>query len=125
VSETIRAIRYPFALDRGRSELMTEPEHAAHVEQMIKQVLFTAPGERANRPDFGCGVKRMVFAPLSEVSANLVHVTILDALTRWMGTVIKVEKVDVKFASEQLDITVVYTLRTTGARRYLNVGVTT
>jgi phage baseplate assembly protein W len=123
VSEAIRAIRYPFALDRGRSELAVEHDHAAHVEQMIRQVLFTTPGERVNRPDFGCGIRRMVFAPLSDVSANLVQITVLDALNLWLSSLIKVEKVEVKFAAEQLDITIAYGLKTTGERRYLNVTV--
>ena len=123
MSDPIRAIRYPFTLDRARSELAVEPDHAAHVEQMIKQVLFTTPGERVNRPDFGCGIRRMVFAPLSDVSANLVQVTVLDALNLWLSSLIKVEKVEAKFAAEQLDITIAYSLRTTGDRRYLNVSV--
>ena len=124
MSEAIRAIRYPFAVDAGLSELAVELDHAAHVKQMILQVLFTTPGERINRPNFGCGVRRMVFAPLSQASASLAQVTILEALNTWMATLITVDRVDVQHQDERMDITIVYTLKTTGERRYLNVEVT-
>ena len=123
MNDAIRAIRYPFTLDRGRSELAGEPDHGAHVEQMIMQVLFTIPGERVNRPDFGCGIRRMVFAPLTSASASLAQITVLEALERWLSTLIRVDKVEVAFAAEQLDITIAYGLKTTGERRYLNVTV--
>jgi len=103
MSESIRAIRYPFTVDAGLSELAVEPDQTAHVKQMILQVLFTAPGERINRPTFGCGVRRMVFAPLSDASANLAQVTILEALNTWMASLIKTDKVDVQFKDERMD----------------------
>ena len=54
-------LNYPFFIDgRGRSAA-TDRDH--HIRQMIEQVLFTNPGERVNRPDFGCGLRRMVFMP--------------------------------------------------------------
>jgi phage baseplate assembly protein W len=91
---------------------------------MMMQVLFTAPGERIDRPDFGCGVKRLVFAPNSEASATLAQVTIFDALTRWLGTAITVNDVKAAAHDEKLEISIVYTLKTRGERRYLNLEVT-
>ena len=95
-----------------------------HVEQMMFQVLFTAPGERIDRPDFGCGVKRLVFAPNSEVSASLAQVTIFQALTRWLGTAITVNDVKALAIEERLEIKIAYTLKARGERRYLNLEVT-
>lgn len=83
MSTPFTSIKHPIAVDLGRGHLAEEEDYAQHVEQMIFQVLFTAPGERINRPDFGCGVKRLVFAPNSEVSASLAQVTIFQALTRF------------------------------------------
>ena len=40
----IESIRYPFAIDGNAGRLAQEPVYAAHVEQLIKQVLLTAPG---------------------------------------------------------------------------------
>ena len=97
---------------------------SAHVVELIKQVLFTSPGERVNRPDFGCGVKRMVFAPNSEVVASLAQVTIIDSLQRWLDPVITVNTVTVKAIDEVLQILVVYTLKARQQRLYLNLEVT-
>ena len=65
-----RDYAFPFRIDSG-SRQAAEAGYADHVRQMIRQVLLTAPGERINRPDFGCGVKRLVFAPGGDVAATL------------------------------------------------------
>ena len=88
------------------------------------QVLFTAPGERINRPDFGCGVKRLVFAPNSEVSAALAQVTIFQALNKWLGTAITVNDVKALAIDSRMEIQIAYTLKARGERRYLNLEVT-
>jgi len=100
-----------------------ETDYAAHVEQLMKQVLFTNPGERINRPDFGCGIRRMVFAPNSQESASLAQVTIVQALERWLGSVIKVEEVKVKAVEEILEIRISYLLKIRREKRYLDVEV--
>ena len=45
MKRTVDSVAYPFALDRGAGRLAREPDHAEHVEQMIKQILLTSPGE--------------------------------------------------------------------------------
>ena len=55
---------FPFTFDeRGRSAVTDADDH---VRDLIYLVLFTSPGERVNRPEFGCGVKQLLFAPLSD-----------------------------------------------------------
>lgn len=120
----IESIRYPFAIDGGAGRLAQEPQYAEHVEQMIKQVLLTGPGERVNRPDFGCGLRRMVFAPSSDASAQLLQVMVLQSLEKWLGTVISVDRVEVRAVNERLEVLVVYVLKARGERRYLNLEVT-
>ncbi len=124
MNQRIHSIRYPFAIDKGLGTLAEETEYSRHVEQMIRQVLFTNPGERINRPDFGCGIRRMVFAPNSDVSANLTQVIINQALERWLGTLIEVIDVQVTTIEERLEIKIVYLLRARQERRYLNLEVT-
>ena len=124
MSAPFTSIIHPFAVDLGRGRIAEEENYAKHVEQMMFQVLFTAPGERIDRPDFGCGVKRLVFAPNSEVSASLAQVTIVQALTRWLGTAITVNDVKALAIEERLEITIAYTLKARGERRYLNLEVT-
>ena len=120
----ISSVRYPFAVDAAAGRLAQEPDFAQHVEQMIKQVLFTAPGERINRPDFGCGLRRMVFAPNSAAAAQLLQVMVLQSLERWLADVITVDAVEVVAAAEVLEVRIVYVLKARGERRYLNLEVT-
>jgi phage baseplate assembly protein W len=88
-------------------------------------VLLTAPGERINRPEFGAGVRRLVFAPLSPATASLAQTTIYQALTAWLDALIRVEDVRAQTIEPgRLDITVTYLLRARGERRFLNVEVT-
>lgn len=124
MSTRIFSIRYPFAIDAGLGRLAVEASYPEHVEQMMLQVLFTNPGERINRPDFGCGLRRMVFAPNSDVTASLTQVTIYEALDRWLGTLIDVQDVTVKAVEEILEVRITYLLKARQERRYLNLEVT-
>ncbi|GAB4424633.1 MAG: GPW/gp25 family protein [Bacteroidia bacterium] len=119
----INSIKYPFAVDRGLKTLAEENEYREHVIQLIKQVLLTSPGERINRPDFGCEIRRMLFNPNSEVSASLAQVSIFQALEKWLGTVISVEHVKVQPIEELLEIRVVFVIKALQERTYLNLEV--
>ncbi|MEZ6242095.1 MAG: GPW/gp25 family protein [Phycisphaerales bacterium] len=97
---------YPVQFDgAGRT---TQNEYADHVHDLIRQVLFTIPGERVNRPDFGCGVKRLVFMPNSDALAAATKTQIQSALQKWLEGVIRVEKVDVSSDENRLDVSVQY-----------------
>lgn len=124
MSETVRSLRFPPGIDRGRGMWAEERDHAAHVEQMILQVLFTTPGERAMRPDFGCGLRQMVFAPNSEATASLLQVTVRASLDKWLGTVIRTDEVQVRANGERLEVRICYLLRARLERRILNLEVT-
>jgi len=117
-------IRYPFAIDAGARKLAEERDYPAYVEQLIKQVLLTSPGERVNRPDFGCGLRQMVFAPNSDITASLVRVSVIQALERWLGDLIRVDDVTAAAVEETLEVRIAYTLKARGERRYLNLEVT-
>jgi len=123
MQKTVYAFEYPFTVDAGLGRLAVQTDYAEHVEQLIKQVLFTNPGERINRPDFGCGIRRMVFAPNSQESASLAQITIVQALDKWLGSVIKTEEVKIKALEEVLEIRIGYLLKIRRERRYLNVEV--
>lgn len=124
MNKKIHSILYPFALEKGLGTLAEEAEYSEHVEQMVKQILFTSPGERVNRPDFGCGLSRMVFAPNSDTTANLTQVMIVQALEKWISNLIEVIDVKVSANNEKLEVSIVYILRARQERRYLNLEVT-
>src|SRR5215469_11453328 len=68
-------------------------DYAGHVDQMIQQVLFTAPGERVDLPQFGCGLRQLVFSPLSSALAVNTEINVRQALGRWLAGVIDVADV--------------------------------
>ena len=71
-------IDYPFHFDgRGRTAVA---DFEDHIRDMIEQFLFTYPGERVNRPDFGSGLLQMVFAPNSPELAAALQLTIQAGL---------------------------------------------
>jgi phage baseplate assembly protein W len=106
---------HPFHLDAAGRTATTGVDD--HVRDMIYQVLFTNPGERVNRPDFGCGLLRQVFAPASEALATATRFLVQGALQRWLEDVIRVEKVEVTSEDERLVVEVVYQRLDTGERR--------
>lgn len=124
MAEPISSISYPITVDRSLGRLRVETDYAEHVEQMIKQVLLTAPGERPHRPDFGCGLRRMVFAPNDPSTASLTQVTVYQALTRWLSDVIDVGAVEVHVLDSTLEVRITYILKARLERRYLNLQVT-
>lgn len=119
-----RAFKYPIALDSGRSQFKVETDHAAHVDQMIRQVLLTAPGERIDRPDFGAGLRSLVFAPNGDASAAILETTVRQSLDRWLGDVVTVDEVRAEARDEVLQVELVYTLVARQERRFLNLEVT-
>lgn len=118
------SLQYPISVDEARGRLAQESNFDKHIEQLIMQVLMTAPGERINRPDFGCGVKRLVFAPGGEVAATLAQTTVYQALNKWLSGAITVTEVTARAEDALLQIRVGYAVKVSGERRYLNVQVT-
>ncbi|TMQ06588.1 MAG: GPW/gp25 family protein [Deltaproteobacteria bacterium] len=121
--EDFHSIRYPASVDRGLGALSEEQDYVAHVEQLIKQLLFTAPGERVNRPDFGCGLRRLVFAPNNPAAGTLAKISVTHALNTWLSDVLSVEDVAIESADATLSVKIRYILKARQERRYLNLEV--
>ena len=108
-------VDYPFRFDgRGRT---AEVDDDAHIRDMIEQVLFTAPGERVNRPTFGSGVLQLVFAPNADALAAATRLSVEAALTEWLGDLIEVLDVQVAADDATLRLDVRYVVRRTGEER--------
>jgi phage baseplate assembly protein W len=90
------------------------------VDQSIRVILGTQHGERVMRPDFGCNLKSLVFAPMNEGTVNLARYYVLEGLTKW-ETRIDVTDVGITVDSNQgaLIINVTYRLRSTQELRTL------
>lgn len=103
---------FPLHFD-GRGATATVDE-AGHIRDLIEQVLFTNTGERLNRPDFGCGLLQLVFAPNSPELAATVRFTVQAALQRWLGDVIDVQDLQVDATDSALSVDLHYRIRRTG-----------
>ena len=108
-------LRYPYQIDgRGRT---AESSEDAWIRGLIEQVLFTAPGERVMRPDFGSGLMQLLFAPNSPELAATVPLLAQGALQQWLGHLIALESLDVEAEDSTLTVEVRYVIRRTQAPR--------
>jgi phage baseplate assembly protein W len=89
-----RDYAFPFRIDPA-SRQAAQTGYAAHVEQMVRQVLLTAPGERADLPEFGCGLRQLLFAPQTEALEATTRIQVQGALNRWLAGQITVQTVRV------------------------------
>jgi hypothetical protein len=108
-------LRFPYALDgRGRT---ADRDAAGHVRDLVEQLLFTAPGERVNRPTLGAGLMQLVHEPASQDMAAATQMLVQGALQQWLGTLIEVGDVTVRSDESLFEVTVAYRLRLTGEPR--------
>lgn len=108
-------VDFPYHFDaRGHTAAAGDDDH---IRDMIEAVLFTAPGERVNRPTFGSGLMQLVFAPNSDELAAATQFLVQGALQQWLGDLIVVDDVRAASADSRLEVTVVYTVRRTEEQR--------
>ena len=100
---------FPFAVNSAGRINATGGDDA--IRGKIIQTLFTAPGERVNLPEFGCGLFNLVFEPNDTILAATAEFTVGQALNRWLAEDIVVDRVDVEAREETLTIEVAYTKR--------------
>jgi phage baseplate assembly protein W len=104
-------IDFPFHFDgRGRTATTTDDDH---IRDMLEQLIFTSPGERVNRPDFGSGILQLIFAPNSPELAATLQFTLQAAIQRWLGDVLDLKSVDVQSIDSTLTIDLQYVVRRT------------
>ena len=104
-------VDFPFHFD-GRGHT-ADVDTDGHIRDLIEQVLFTSPGERVNRPDFGSGLMQLVFAPNSDELAAATQFLVQGALQQWLGDLIQVDEVQVESEDSTLRVTIQYTVRRT------------
>ncbi|MFI6438191.1 GPW/gp25 family protein [Streptomyces sp. NPDC050759] len=108
-------LAFPFHADRrGRT---AHAGHGEHVHDLIEQLLFTSPGERVMRPDFGCGLLDLVFAPNSPELLSTLELSVQASLQRWLGDLIEVVALDMDSEENVVRVHLSYVVRATGALR--------
>jgi uncharacterized protein len=117
---------FPFRIDPA-SHQAAQTDYATHVDQMIRQILLTTPGERADLPEFGCGLRQMVFAPHSNALDTTTTILVQQALNRWLPTEITVQNVTVgpgpQGDENELLVQINYTLIETQSAQQLQILV--
>jgi phage baseplate assembly protein W len=111
---------FPFHVDStGRTAVVDE---AQYVEQLIRQVLLTIPGERVNRPTFGSPAMTLVFTATTAAEGTTLQFLMQSALQTGLGDLIRVEGLEAQTVEDTLTLTIQYVLRRTGERHVLQLG---
>ena len=113
---------FPFRIDLA-SRQAQQVWYERHVAQLVAQVLLTGPGERANLPEFGCGLRAFVFAGNSEAVATTAQMLVRQALTRWLSDHLEVRRVEVISEDTEIVVSVEYALARTGRDQRVEVRV--
>ncbi len=106
-------MRFPFRVGPGGPR---SSERSAHVREQIEQVLFTVPGERVFRPEFGAGVRNLVFEPGTQALEELTRRRLIASLADALRGEVDPKTLEVKVAveGERLEILISYRLATLG-----------
>lgn len=100
---------FPFGIDDvGRVASATGD---GNIRAKILEVVLTAPGERVGMPEFGCGLRDLVFDPNNDILAATTEFTITKALQKWMSDDIVVQSVDIRNPDSTLQVLVTYVRR--------------
>ena len=108
---------YPLRIDTGARQV-ARTDYPSHVNQLIRQLLLTDPGERVCLPEFGCGLRRLVFAPQTDALTATARLQVRQAITAWLGDQVALREVTVASGTDpasgldegELLVTVDYTL---------------
>ena len=110
---------FPVGLNaRGRVDLA---QHETDIDQAIRMILLTAKGQRVMRPEFGCQIHDLIFAPNDAMTAGLASYYVEEALAMWEPR-IRVARVDAAVDNDnsgRLLIEIDYVIKATNDRRSL------
>ena len=108
--------KYPVGVDYKGNISMSEYE--TDIKESISIILGTAKGERVMRPDFGCGIHDLVFAPINTTTMSLVENSVREGLLLWESRIelIKVDVSDEKSSEGKLLVSIDYRVRITNNR---------
>ena len=111
-------LSFPFRIEKdGRSAQVDSLEK--HVRDELIQLILTNPGERLFLPEFGGGVRRLVFENADAATAAVARATLAQALTRWMGHRIEVEELRVAVENETIQVDLKYRIAGTDDTRVM------
>ena len=102
-------LSFPFRVGRdGRTARIASLEE--HVRDELVQLVMTGLGERLFIPDFGGGARRLVFESIDEPLMGMTKAALTDAVSRWLGTRIVLESLEVEARDAAIDVLIRYRL---------------
>ncbi len=108
-----RTLDQPFRItDRGIAGAAAGAAQLARAQ--LRQLLFTAPGERVDRPELGCGLHLLVFSGADAACAAATEYAVRTAVNRYLGRLLTLDAVRVSVDDTTLVVDVLYTLRASG-----------
>lgn len=108
-------LAFPLRMGDRAPRLATRSEH---IRGQIEQVLFTLPGERVFRPEFGAGVKALVFEPNDTPLWQITKHRLLASLAETLQGEVDPKSLEVAVSGDdaRLSISIAYTLAAIGHR---------
>ena len=111
-------LSFPFRVGTdGRTAQVASFED--HVREELMQLLLTNLGERVNLPEFGGGVRRLVFENIDEASGGMTKAMLTQAISRWLGHRITLEDLTVKVENEKIEVDIKYRIAGTEDSRVM------
>ena len=116
-------LRFPLRIGAAGAETVGRQ---AHVRQQIEQVLFTEPGERVFRPEFGAGIRALIFEPNNSALAGILTKRLQDSLSDALQGEVdpKTLSIEVRGEEEKLFVVISYTLATIGHSESYEIPLT-
>ncbi len=99
---------FPFCIN-NYGHIHEADEHQ-HVREMMEQILFTLPGERVNRPEFGCGLQLMVFGETVPEVLFVKQANVHSELQKYLSHLVHIDEVKVSTEGSQVNVLVRYAL---------------
>lgn len=108
--------KYPVKIDIDRKIALSK--HDEDIKEAIRIIIGTAKGERVMRPDFGCGIHELVFAPINATTLSQVENSVREALIKYEP---RIDLREVKASADRSDegqllVSIDYEIRATNTR---------
>ena len=120
-------MKFPFRIGASGAETSNR---AAHIREQIEQILFTTPGERVFRPDFGAGVRRLIFEPNDKVLSSLLLRRLRSSLEPALQGEVDPQSLEINVQPDageqaQLNVEISYALVAIGQRDSITAKLST
>jgi uncharacterized protein len=105
---------FSFPLKVSPQGLMQLSSDELNIEESIRIILRTEPGERVYRPDFGCRLSELTFSPLNTQTMMMIRLYVQEALQRWEPRIDKIQvTIDPDPVRGRVDIMINYQIKNT------------